>query len=875
MSESAARQPAPPAWGKINPDCPSNFHRLEYHCADVAACFELLLEQPNIERRMAMAAGVSSLCSVTKSRLAVITFLHDLGKINTGFQFKVRKKSLSDSAPPKMGHIQESWLLCGREDFHAELGLEELVEWGEEELCELLCAAWSHHGRPFNPSEGVYRDPSIWKPFDGYQPLLAARSIGLCIREWFPKAFESGPKLPAEPAFVHLFAGFVALVDQIGSATEFFPFQSKEQPDYIETARNNAKEALLKRKLLREDLRTDSSSGEFRDIFGYEQQRPIQSKVSEVSLNSRLLILESETGSGKTEAAIIRFVQLWKAGVVDGLYFALPTRAAARQIHERVRTALENVFPNGSDLDAVLAIPGYLRVGSEEKVGKRVGRFEVKWEDEPDEDEKQARWAAESARHYLGACAAIGTIDQALLAALEVKWAHLRAASLSRSLLVVDEVHASDEYMNQLLCCLLQDHIHVGGHAMLMSATLGSHARQQLCNPQQVEDEVSIDAAVKVPYPSLTEVSESKSHIHPVNESHDIENKIVTMRLESWMDDPLKVAKYAIEQALEGAVVLVIRNTVKSAQAVFESARELGRGKNLLLTAQGVETLHHSRFAVEDRTLLDQAVENVMGKQGESRKGVIVIGTQTLEQSLDIDADLLVTDLCPVDVLLQRIGRLHRHDSINRPRAFCGALCVLLTPANNLEDGLEGGLMKFGLGCRGSDGGGVYPNLLHADLTASLARQHSRWTIPQMNRLLVEKGTHPRSIERRAYELGNKWQKHWQEQEGQMAAENVAAQMHKLNRRKLFTSIGFPKAEDRIRTRLGEDGPQIRLDTPIVGPFGPKVSTFNLPAYLFGSELPTKKEIECATAEQRDGYVALNVGGVKFKYDNIGLTKEG
>ena len=131
------------------------------------------------------------------------------------------------------------------------------------------------------------------------------------------------------------------------------------------------------------------------------------------------------------------------------------------------------------------------------------------------------------------------------------------------------------------------------------------------------------------------------------------------MEVRSWLSEPAVIARAGRKAAADGAKVLVIRNTVANAQAVFNEL--VGQaGGEWALTVNGTPTLHHSRFAAEDRKLLDDAVEAVLGKE-RTPGGRIVIGTQTLEQSLDIDADILITDLCPVDVLLQRIGRLHRH----------------------------------------------------------------------------------------------------------------------------------------------------------------------------------------------------------------------
>ena len=147
----------------------------------------------------------------------------------------------------------------------------------------------------------------------------------------------------------------------------------------------------------------------------------------------------------------------------------------------------------------------------------------------------------------------------------------------------------------------------------------------------------------------------------------------------------------------------------------------------VLAVAQG-PALHHSRFAAEDRKLLDDAVERAIGKGDRLPGGVVMIGTQTLEQSLDIDADLLISDICPVDVLLQRIGRLHRHARTDRPSGFRAPQCVVLVPEAGLESGLDGSLLAHGLGV--SNRGGIYVNLLGLEATRGLIADHVTWTIP-------------------------------------------------------------------------------------------------------------------------------------------------
>ncbi len=367
-----------PAWGKWQGE--GRFHRLEHHCADVAACFEAILEDPVPRRRFAVAARQDPLHPTTLARLTVLAFLHDFAKINSGFQFKVRdSKDYPGRPPPRMSHVKEAFM-CMEQDkiFHA-LGFHEIVNWGEDGASALLIASLSHHGRPARGPEHSGTGPKeIWEPFAGYSPLDAAKLLGQRIRAWFPEAFGPGPDLPDTPALQHLFAGMVVLADSIASDENLFPFESELDPNYIELARKRAADAIASRRLKRAAWPDRSPLTSLRGMFRYESLRPMQRAVLEdAPLDEPLLILESETGSGKTEAALLRFATLWKAGLVDGLYFALPTRAAAVQLHRRVNDALKKLFPEGSGIETVLAVPGYIRAGDVR--GFQVGRFEVFW----------------------------------------------------------------------------------------------------------------------------------------------------------------------------------------------------------------------------------------------------------------------------------------------------------------------------------------------------------------------------------------------------------------------------------------------------------------------------------------------------------------
>jgi hypothetical protein len=217
------------------------------------------------------------------------------------------------------------------------------------------------------------------------------------------------------------------------------------------------------------------------------------------------------------------------------------------------------------------------------------------------------------------------------------------------------------------------------------------------------------------------------------------------------ISNPREVAETALSAAERGAKVLIVRNLVRDAIATARALHALAPDYAAIFRLDGVATLHHGRFARADRWRLDRAVETAIGKERPSGP-LILIGTQTLEQSLDIDADLLVSDLAPMDVLLQRIGRLHRHDR-KRPRGFEEAKAYILAPPN--FDASLAALTRNRSGPHGL-GGLVYSDLVMLAATRERIGDGANWTIPAMNRSLVEATTHPVTLDRLATSFAQK-----------------------------------------------------------------------------------------------------------------------
>lgn len=855
-------------WGKFRDESRGGpaWHPLVDHCIDVACVLEALLAQPTIRRRLARAGGLDDLDPVQVARLCFLGFIHDLGKCAAGFQAKA-------SEPPviAIGHIRALRGLCADDlasRFTAAIDAPTLLGWGEAPSRELLAAAFAHHGRPVELEFNSLQDGPLratWLVQAGVEPMVRLAGLVAAGRTLFPEAFGVGSPLPTERQFQHLFAGLLMLADWLGSgdASDLFPY-SEPGEDRLVFARGRAPDVLRKIGLDPAALRqgTTGTLPSFQAQFGFEP-RPAQAGIDALPVppGGGVVLLESETGSGKTEAALRWATRLVADGQVDGLFFAVPLRSAAVQLHRRMQAWLDTTFPG---TEALLAVPGYFRMGEAE--GRALPDFAVQWTDGAPEDRQLARWAAEQPKRYAAAAFAVGTIDQALMAVLQVNHAHLRAACLARHLLVVDEVHGSDPYMRVLVRRLIELFQACGGQVLLMSATLGAATREKLL--RGVSRPAPLIEAMARPYPLISTSWGAAAEPRPEGRS-----KRVAVSLCPRLDDPEAVAAEAVAAADAGARVLILRNTVGAAIATQQAIEGLLGPDHPALFRVGdgkVSTLHHGRFAAEDRRRLDDAIQDRVGKTAAAAGAAIVVATQTVEQSLDVDFDLLLTDLCPIDVLLQRIGRLHRHDR-RRPSAFAQARCIVLEPdGGDLAPFLTAS--RHGLGF-GRDGQArAYPDLRAVEATRRLIGPGSVWAIPDDNRRLVEQGTHPEALDALAAGLDERWRQHGRTKQAKDMAEGSIARDNAIDFTKPFSTLAFPESGIKIATRLGLDDLLLPLDRPLLSPFGETLQRLRLPGWMIRGETWQAIKIVDDPRIVVTDTGQLDLYGQRFVYDRLGLT---
>lgn len=397
------------------------------------------------------------------------------------------------------------------------------------------------------------------------------------------------------------------------------------------------------------DLRGPVAETEFSRLFGYAP-RCLQAEVKALYNGPGLYILEAPTGYGKTEAALALAAVALERGDADGLYFALPTQMTSDRMIGRVRSFVSALY--GEDKTVRLL-----------HSGARARTVNMGKDAAPGED-----WFRTN-RQALLAPFAVGTIDQALLASLPVRFSALRLAGLAGKVVIFDEIHSYDTYTGHLIQKLFRDLRAIGAVVVVLSATLTDKLLAELTEEAEATwatHRSALRCTVKTDKVTVHEWPLSPDDNHPV-----------WLRLS---EDETALMTEVVERVRRGERVMWVENTVRKAQDIAKCFQALGVPFGLL----------HSRYRSVDRQRRESVWTEAYGKKGKAERGqgmgTVLVGTQVLEQSLDLDADFLVTRLAPLDMLVQRIGRLWRHADTPRPAGCDRAEAVVITTRSEQED---------------------------------------------------------------------------------------------------------------------------------------------------------------------------------------------
>ena len=611
-----------------------------------------------------MKARLSENLKLSKGQLRTLYIwlasLHDLGKATISFQTQIEqnpdfahlvhqvaatglplRKSLQEAGLARMPHgissgvILTQWLLSFGMKRRTALWLTSAVD--------------AHHGMASRSEERdviesiLMEYPTAWKKV--HREFIDTLTDLTGVQDTL-RALNASKVLLAADA--QILAGLIVFADWIASNQDAFPMDAR-----------GTQAERLKRGIEATDLTQpwapivppEDIDELYRTSFQWPNSysaRSVQRAMTEVAgeiTQPSIIILEAETGVGKTEAALTAAHIIGRQTGAQGVYFAAPTMATANGLLERTISWSQATAADGSVASLYLA-------HSKNQLSEPFQRLKVRGVAEDDTHSGHGAVVASSwmsgRRRGLLSNIAIGTIDQVLMLALEQRYSMLRHVALAGKIIIFDEVHAYDAYTSDYLETTLEWLAYYGATVILMSATLPPDRRRTLIRAYSEQDLPETSSA----YPLITVADENSARY--VTPAPSPTNMVAPIEL---IDDDLDSLQSLIEQLLtDGGCALVICNTIARAQSAYEQ----------LAKTYGTDVeLHHAGFMAWQRSEREDVLRTALGPQASRGNGrpyrKIVVATQVAEQSLDIDADVLITDIAPMDLIIQRAGRTHRH----------------------------------------------------------------------------------------------------------------------------------------------------------------------------------------------------------------------
>lgn len=663
-----------------------SFHPLVCHLIDVAAVAQVMWDEVLTARQRGWIAGLLGIDEPdARSWVILSAGYHDLGKASNGFC-----QQLSGAIPHGTVSASILWERYQQPPF----------DLSGKVARDLAALIGGHHG--------VIPDRAAIKSVASVRASHAGPRTNELREELLQAVLElsGGPAQPIQriptPAALWI-AGFISVVDWIGSNSDYFPFLcpgGRCPADFsLETYR---KCALEQARSALERLgwffnRSEIEPRDFAELFPHiAEPNDLQRKMEELARRQTcpwLAIVEAPMGEGKTEAAFFAADDGIARLRMAGAYVALPTQATSNQMFDRRLRYLRLRYP---DLPHQLQLL-HGQSGLSDEFDELVGNYEsfltniqIEATDGMPEQTSPSVMASTwftNRKRALLAGDGVGTVDQGLMAILGTKHVFVRLFGLAGKTVIIDEVHAYDTYMTSLLERLLQWLSALDCSVILLSATLPAARREQLVRAYLGKRTGDVSELKTSTYPSITWASRDAQDAVSIDTSERSKKQLAVEWIvgsDGWRE---ALVDRLDAELPAGACAAIICNTVGNAQELYLALRKRFDAAEL--------DLLHARFQSEQRHEREERILSAYGKPVDcfdSRPFAgrrIVVATQIIEQSLDLDFDLMVTQLAPVDLVLQRAGRLHRHERDHRPESLSTPRLWVVGPPE------EGGLPDF------------------------------------------------------------------------------------------------------------------------------------------------------------------------------------
>ncbi len=647
-------------WGKTDRKDQERWNPLMLHLVDVAAAVEAILSREPFSTRQRMAEVFDLSWDEAMPWILFLAACHDLGKACPGFQCR-------EYAPSHIRELELKIPVGVKYDVHhafvSQIALKEFLitkDWSFDLASHIADAVGCHHGErcssvKLGNLEGCRKSlgDTDWENvrieicdvlFDLFKPTVIPTKSEL-----------SGPDFM-------LISGLFSFADWIGSNEDYFPFgdleDTRDLAKWLGASRKKAEFALDSIGWnSREPLAKTEAT--FEEVFK-QSPRPLQEAIAkavkEISKPS-IILVEAPMGEGKTEAAFFAHLELQRTLKHRGLYIALPTKATGNAMFKRTVKFLKSQDLE-RHLDLQLLHGSTLLNNDFQEI-----RLASIYGSNNEGNIHAGEWFTHKKRALLSEYG-VGTIDQALLGILPVRHQFVRLWGLANRVVVFDEIHAYDTYTGTLLIELLRWLLALNSSVILLSATLPPKFKRELA---KVVD-ASLDQ--EVPYPRLSILSAGSLTQVPFHADLTRQCQITIEGISS----EIEALKQSIELKLKnGGMGLILVNTVDRAQKIYQLFNEgvpLESDDGLVgkRLSDGTEIiLFHARFPADRRQAREDYVLSAFGVSSKREGRKILIATQVVEQSLDLDFDCIITDLAPIDLILQRAGRLWRHRRPSRP----------------------------------------------------------------------------------------------------------------------------------------------------------------------------------------------------------------
>lgn len=649
-------------WAKLNPKKSLIDHMLE---AGIAAGRLINGVYKPLVTRLVNISGINE--NVLKAQIIFICAMHDIGKCHPVFQSRdseIHNILIANELN------QESTAICRHEEY-AEFIIKnkdfDLFGYDTDNIGKLLISQIIrlHHQKTKiqnknNSKNGIIKiDEKISNRWLKIQKYIYnfIHEIFPCGKIEFPdEIFKNKEK---RFIFENGILGILITSDWIASKDGVFDNQSIHDfssiDKYIDCKQKQVSVFLSGQRLSYSQFPETHS---FDSVFHFGNGRPVQQDVAAIvqEKNLKLMLVESGCGSGKTEAALYAAAVLGHKNKLSGIYMGLPTGTSAEAIQKRVDEFFDELRMDKTKLYTSKSM--LLR-----------------------EQNSEPDWTDES-RQRLLAPSAVGTVDQVMTTARFVKFESVRMAGLSSKVLIIDEIHAYDAYMITVIERLLQICNALGVPVILLSATLPVSTKKRIFSAVTGNKNLDIHDG----YPLISYVTEDGEFCEHQSKSHE-PDKNIGCEILPILSDHTKIAELAVKNVENGGCECVIMNTVNDAISVYDEVKKL--------TANDYQAiLYHARMPEKTKDEKIKKILKMCGKDRSERPGrAIIIGTQVLEQSIDIDVDYMITAICPIDLLLQRIGRYHRHGDAGTVRECIdvGNAVQVLTPDTTENERAYGG----------------------------------------------------------------------------------------------------------------------------------------------------------------------------------------